>query len=143
MEKIFFINIKIFDNSSKIFEVHGQEALHDDEGHLEVLEHPHHDVVLLNVLLGGLKRRLAAQGATLLGVPAEEGDLGVHSEDARHTLEYDKYDDDPPEELVFMLEQAGVLALGVVQQHAVVDVVRHLVSSAAETTVSYYDRWST
>ena len=42
-----------------------------------------------------------------------------------------------------MLEQTRVLALGVVQQHAVVDVVRHLVSSAAETTVSYYDRWST
>ena len=74
----------------KIFEVHGQEALHDYEGHLEVLEHPHHDVVLLNVLLGGLQRRLAAQGATLLGVPTEEGDLGVHSEDARLTLVHDK-----------------------------------------------------
>ena len=130
---------KIFDD---IFKVHGQEALHDYEGHLEVLEHPHHDVVLLNVLLGGLQRRLAAQGATLLGVPAEEGDLGVHSEDTRLTLVHDKYDDNPPEELVFMLEQTGVLALGVVQQHAVVDVVRHLVSSAAETTVSFYDRWS-
>ena len=37
-----------------------------------------------------------------------------------------------------MLEQAGVLALGVVQQHAVVDVVRHLVSSAAETINSFF-----
>ena len=74
----------------KIFEVHGQEALHDDEGHLEVLKHPDHDVVLLNVLLGSLQRRLAAQGATLLGVPTEEGDLGVHSEDARLTLVHDK-----------------------------------------------------
>ena len=73
----------------KIFEVHGQQALHDYEGHLEVLEHPDHDVVLLNVLLGGLQRLLAAQGATLLGVPTEEGDLGVHSEDTRRTLDHD------------------------------------------------------
>ena len=38
-----------------------------------------------------------------------------------------------------MLEQAGVLALGVVQQHAVVDVVRHLVSSAAETINRFFE----
>ena len=41
-----------------------------------------------------------------------------------------------------MLEQAGVLALSVVQQHAVVDVVRHLVSSVAVTIVSFRDKWS-